>query len=103
MNTKASEMLSLEPNLSMGAVKGSQRAEGAVAVYLSPGYVTIVNYDISVGGKVRFIFDAGRRKANTTVMKESIIHGHPVRCLAKATTWPGLHKPCVLYLADAII
>ena len=103
LNTKASEMLSLEPNLSMGAVKGSQRAEGAVAVYLSPGYVTIVNYDISVGGKVRFIFDAGRRKANTTVMKESIIHGHPVRCLAKATTWPGLYKPCVLYLADAII
>ena len=61
MNAKASEMLSLEPNLSIGAVKGSKLAGGAVAIYLSPEYVTILQYDISVGGKVRIIFDAGRR------------------------------------------
>jgi hypothetical protein len=103
LNAKASEMLSLEPNVAMGAVMGSQQAGGAVAIYLSPGYVTILNYNIDVGSQVRFIFDAGRHKANTTIMEASIIHGHPVRCLAKATTWPGIHKPCVLYVADAII
>ena len=35
-------------------------------------------------------------------MEESIIHGHPVRCLTKTTDWLGLDKP-LLYLADEVI
>ena len=62
-SSAGSEMLSIEPSVLMGSVKGSSAAGGAVAIYLSHNYVTILERSTVVGGTVRFIFRCGKAQA----------------------------------------
>ena len=59
-------MLSIEPLVLMGSVKGSNAAGGAVAIYLNHDYVTVLERSTSAGGMIWFIFGAGQHRQNTT-------------------------------------
>ena len=84
-SSAGSEMLSIEPSVLMGSVKGSNAAGGAVAIYLSHNYVTIRECSTSIGGAIRFIFNAGRHRHNTTLMQLSLLVRNKVRCLTNTT------------------
>jgi hypothetical protein len=101
-SSAGSEMLSIEPSVLMGSVKGSNAAGGAVAIYLNHNYVTILERSAIVGGTVRFIFDAGRHRQNTTLMQLSLLNQNTIRCLTNTTQWPALKEP-ILYLGDALV
>ena len=101
-SSAGSEMLSLEPSVLMGSVKGSSAAGGAVAIYLNHDYVTILERSTVAGGTVRFIFDAGRHRQNTTLMQLSLSNQNTIRCLTNTTRWPALKEP-ILYLGDALV
>ena len=103
-SSAGSEMLSIEPSVLMGSVKGSNAAGGAVAIYLSHNYVTVLERSTSIGGTIRFIFDAGRHRHNTTLMQLSLLNQNTVRdrCLTNTTRWPALKEP-ILYLGNALV
>ena len=104
-SSAGSEMLSIEPSVLTGSIKGSTAAGGAVAIYLNHDYVTIFQCDTSgssAGGTVKFIFDAGRHKQNTTLMNLSLSNRNSIRCLTNTNRWPALKEP-LLYLGDALV
>ena len=101
-SSAGSEMLSIEPSVLMGSVKGSIAAGGAVAIYLNHDYVTILQRDTTAGGTIKFIFDAGRHRQNTTLMNLSLSNRNSIRCLANTNRWPALKEP-LLYLGDALV
>ena len=82
-------MLSIEPSVLMGSLKGSNAAGGAVAIYLNHNYATILERGTGVGSTVRFVFDAGRHRQNATLMKLSLLNQNTIRCLTDTTRWPA--------------
>ena len=96
-SSAGSEMLSIEPSMLMGSVKGFNAAGGAVAIYLNHNYVTILERGTGVGSTVRFIFVAGRHRQNTTLMKLSLLNQNTIRCLTNTTRWPALKEPILVH------